>query len=607
MKKIVMFIVAIFIVVGNLNTVQAGSDDYDYDIIAKSDNSILAPGDQVVLWATLQNKSHAIWYSDWTDQEYCGNGWCDKPNPIRLGTIRPTDRSSMFYTPNNWLSSNRVHVADQDKVGYLGHVNFGFYITAPDNIQNGVYTECFAPVIENSLWLADKNLCWDITIDNTHQNYDAKIDNYYGAGYKKVLLEAGQTATINFELTNTGNTTWQQNGNYPVHLATVGDNASDLYHSSWLNINRPAKLLDSFVLPGNVGHFELTIVAPIYGQVGDIFEEEFWLVAENLTWFNLGFNDPVATLVVEIVADQELQQLGQDVLTAINKYDSLSAEYKYNISDSNMKVNVLGTLEIDNNDAENELINADFALTASNLETKENYDLSFALRQKNDSLTFIKLGVADLTDLGIEGLEEIDGQWIRIDEQEIKDRLSESISDYENLYLLDPTDKQIDPEMQAKFDQAVKYSGALIITDELSPTTVNNHDVRHLKYELNYTEFMRAISLSPIYRHRFTDASYCGDKLGEANINCIVVENIYEGEAWVGKKDNLLYKLTLTEPQSYSYAESLMTVTLDNYGDRFTFVEPDEYLTLDDLEEIYNSIISASPTIQSTMEHISRL
>lgn len=602
-----MFIVAIFIVVGNLNTVQAGSDDYDYDIIAKSDNSILAPGDQVVLWATLQNKSHAIWYSDWTDQEYCGNGWCDKPNPIRLGTIRPTDRSSMFYTPNNWLSSNRVHVADQDKVGYLGHVNFGFYITAPDNIQNGVYTECFAPVIENSLWLADKNLCWDITIDNTHQNYDAKIDNYYGAGYKKVLLEAGQTATINFELTNTGNTTWQQNGNYPVHLATVGDNASDLYHSSWLNINRPAKLLDSFVLPGNVGHFELTIVAPIYGQVGDIFEEEFWLVAENLTWFNLGFNDPVATLVVEIVADQELQQLGQDVLTAINKYDSLSAEYKYNISDSNMKVNVLGTLEIDNNDAENELINADFALTASNLETKENYDLSFALRQKNDSLTFIKLGVADLTDLGIEGLEEIDGQWIRIDEQEIKDRLSESISDYENLYLLDPTDKQIDPEMQAKFDQAVKYSGALIITDELSPTTVNNHDVRHLKYELNYTEFMRAISLSPIYRHRFTDASYCGDKLGEANINCIVVENIYEGEAWVGKKDNLLYKLTLTEPQSYSYAESLMTVTLDNYGDRFTFVEPDEYLTLDDLEEIYNSIISASPTIQSTMEHISRL
>ncbi len=606
MKKILPLFAIVFLLGSQLLPVHAQIVPDDYQIVAKSDNPILAPGEQTILWTTLQNNSNSTWFADWTDQQYCGNGWCDTPNPIRLGTTRPQDRSSQFFTDNNWLSPNRVHVADQDQISFGDQVNFGFFITAPDYISPGQYTECFAPLIEGISWMADKGLCWDITIDNSHPNYDAQIENYIGGSYKKLLMEAGTEETLDYEVTNTGNTTWYRDGEFPVHLAVNGDLNSSLFGSNWLSPNRPAKLIESVVNPGEIGHFELSVHAPSDAQVGELYSLNMWLVAENQTWFDHKYNDPDIVCEVEIIADKSIQDDVYDSWTKMILQESLTASINYEINSDEMDMILSGYMEIDATDPDNSVANSAFDLSMNDKISAENYTLGLEMRQLGDSLSYIKLNISDLEKLGYTELNQIDGQWIKLDQEEIRQKLADSIDDLDNLYLINDEYNQVDAQTEEKIKNAIKYSGAIVVNEFIGTEIINGHQTNHYSYTINETQLSKAISLSPLYNNNITPAYDCGDTLGEAHINCVIIENIYQGEIYLGIEDNLLYKITMTQDQPYN-DNGEFEIYLDNYGERFYFTEPDEYLTLDDLEEIFNQILSASPAIQSAMEKIAGL
>ena len=291
---LVLFSLAIF---GQTILAQAAGD-YDYSISQKSDNPVVRQGEDVILWVKIQNTGNATWYSDRANE----NNTCHDENgelyclgalvePLRLGTVRPTDRNSGFFTQDNWVATNRVHKADEEEIMPGGVASFGFYATVPYDMNPGIYRECFAPVVENTTWMGDKGICWDINVvDNPEEkSYKADTINDYDTSY--IQLAPGEQKKITLKAKNTGTETWTRSGQYPIHLATdkPKDRASDFYDTNWLSENRLTMLNEENVKPGGSGSFSFTLTAPIKAEVGDEYYEYYRLVAEGKQW--LGSSD----------------------------------------------------------------------------------------------------------------------------------------------------------------------------------------------------------------------------------------------------------------------------------------------------------------------------
>ena len=70
---------------------------------------------------------------------------------MRLGTSRPQDRDSAFYTAGNWISATRPATMDQATVAPGQTGRFAFILTAPS--AGGTFTEYFQPVVEGLGWM----------------------------------------------------------------------------------------------------------------------------------------------------------------------------------------------------------------------------------------------------------------------------------------------------------------------------------------------------------------------------------------------------------------------------------------------------------------------
>ncbi|MBU0647723.1 hypothetical protein KJ855_00930 [Patescibacteria group bacterium] len=310
MKKIFAILLGLIMTIVMLpNTARADiyipmEERYDYEIVEKSPDPVLSPGETTILWVKLRNTGFDTWYSDRYDfrEEDCWYGKCYGGNyPVRLGTKRPQDRNSMFYTVNNWISGNRAHMADEQTASQGEIMSFGFFVTAPDYLSNGVYVEHFAPVVESKYWMPDKGIAWNIRIEGQAERYEAVIE---GDSWQTFELNAGEEAEVSFVAGNTGGLTWDKNGAYPVHIANRYDYASDYYLPGvWLADNRPGDLDNSQVYPGDNGVFTFRFKAPENAYTGQSFVESFWLVAEGKQWFDYGSNKNPFVLEVKIVGE----------------------------------------------------------------------------------------------------------------------------------------------------------------------------------------------------------------------------------------------------------------------------------------------------------------
>ena len=105
-------------------------------------------------------------------------------------------------------------------------------------------------------------------------------------------LSPGQTAYIGFSAKNTGNITWYNSGYFPMDVGTANqyDRISTFCSDGlgWLGCNRPARMKEVSVAPGQTATFEFTIKAP---QTPGTYREYFNPVAEGRTWLPyIGFN-----------------------------------------------------------------------------------------------------------------------------------------------------------------------------------------------------------------------------------------------------------------------------------------------------------------------------
>jgi len=105
-------------------------------------------------------------------------------------------------------------------------------------------------------------------------------------------MSPGQTAYIGFTAKNTGNITWYNNGYFPIDVGTTNpyDRLSAFCSGGlgWLGCNRPARMKEASVAPGQTATFEFTIQAP---QTLGTYREYFNPVAEGRTWLPyIGFN-----------------------------------------------------------------------------------------------------------------------------------------------------------------------------------------------------------------------------------------------------------------------------------------------------------------------------
>ncbi len=204
----------------------------------------------------------------------------DGARPVRIGTGRPLNRTSAFFTPGAWLSPNRAAALPSDTVEPGATAHFVVPLQAPS--AAGVYREYFHPLAEGAAPMPDLGLYCDVTVVPSTPWLAADGD----ATVVPHTLAPGQSARVSVRIRNVGTATWRHDDPNPVRLGTAlpRDHASALFVGrSWLSPNRVGPPAAAEVRPGDFATFEFDAVAP---SAPGHHEERFAAVIEGVTWLN---------------------------------------------------------------------------------------------------------------------------------------------------------------------------------------------------------------------------------------------------------------------------------------------------------------------------------
>jgi hypothetical protein len=196
-------------------------------------------------------------------------------NPIRLGTVNPTNRGSGFAT-STWLSNNRPAAMQQASVAPGSIATFSFEIQA--NPGAGNYNEQFNLVAENLNWLNDIGQYFPIKVVAATYSGQVQQNSYQSSA------TANSTSTSSIVIKNTGNITWYKTSN-PVKLGTYSptDRISPFYAPTWITQTRSTTFTEDTVPPGSNGTFNFDLKIP---ASNGSYTETYSLVAEGIAWFN---------------------------------------------------------------------------------------------------------------------------------------------------------------------------------------------------------------------------------------------------------------------------------------------------------------------------------
>lgn len=105
---------------------------------------------------------------------------------------------------------------------------------------------------------------------------------------RHLSIEGGRAATIEAAFRNIGTATWKNSGTNFIALNVTSPTGrhSPFQHAFWREYPyRPARLLESTVRPGEIGHVRFAVQAP---KMSGLFREEYGLVAEHAAWLEGG-------------------------------------------------------------------------------------------------------------------------------------------------------------------------------------------------------------------------------------------------------------------------------------------------------------------------------
>lgn len=97
-----------------------------------------------------------------------------------------------------------------------------------------------------------------------------------------IILAPGEKVYVSVKAKNTGYQTWEKSI-LKVGTSSPQGRQSKFQDESWLTSNRPARITEEAIKPGETGTFEFVLAAP---QETGAYRECFNLVAEGLRWLN---------------------------------------------------------------------------------------------------------------------------------------------------------------------------------------------------------------------------------------------------------------------------------------------------------------------------------
>lgn len=221
-------------------------------------------------------------------------------NPMRLGITRPMERLSPFMA-EGWLGASRPATMKEASVAPGESATFEFWMKAPSH-QSGQFREYFSPLIEGKLWLEDIGLNFAASVVSPTYTWELTSQYAFADDSKTTAiglhnLTPNQRVYVGFKARNTGNVPWfNDDARNPVDVGTTNpiDRSSKYCTAGWLGCNRPARLQEAVVYPGQEGTFEFWLQAP---ATPGTYLEYFNLVAERAAWMNtFGFNYAIRVL-----------------------------------------------------------------------------------------------------------------------------------------------------------------------------------------------------------------------------------------------------------------------------------------------------------------------
>ena len=217
------------------------------------------------------------------------------PNPINVGTLRPTGRSSPFFD-ETWLGPNRPSHMKESTVAPGQTATFEFWIKAPAN-QSGDFSEYFGLLAESLEWMPDIGMYYGIHVAPDIYSWQPTSQYAYTDSSKTTPtslynMSPGQKVFVGLTAKNTGNVSWSNSGPNPVFLGTshgLNRVSAFMNNAGWQSPIRAARMQESTVAPGQTATFEFWMIAP--SSLGGSFREYFNLVSEGRAWMSdIGLN-----------------------------------------------------------------------------------------------------------------------------------------------------------------------------------------------------------------------------------------------------------------------------------------------------------------------------
>ena len=98
-----------------------------------------------------------------------------------------------------------------------------------------------------------------------------------------IRIEPGRAITVEAAFKNTGTKTWKNSGTgfVSINVSRPYYHKSVMEHEYWFSSDQPAKLLETSVSPGGIGHFRFALNAP---TAPGTYKEYFILSSEGVAW-----------------------------------------------------------------------------------------------------------------------------------------------------------------------------------------------------------------------------------------------------------------------------------------------------------------------------------
>jgi hypothetical protein len=205
---------------------------------------------------------------------------------VAIGTTNARDHISSFCD-TTWLTCNRPVKLKESTVAPGETGTFEFWLDIPYAVNGSTVKESFNLVAEGASWMNDIGQYFSFTTNTTDYAWQYVNQYSYTDSARTTINNLSSTSKntkyyLTLKAKNVGGQIWT-NDSVKLGTSTPKDRVSSFCNLTWITCNRPVKLKETSVSPGQTGTFEFNITTP---NNSGTYNEYFTPVKEGTAWFN---------------------------------------------------------------------------------------------------------------------------------------------------------------------------------------------------------------------------------------------------------------------------------------------------------------------------------